>query len=107
MPYLQLVGTLGITGQVTAFSGDTVKVFGSGFCATGCSTLTLMIGDHLVGEAVRVGADGTFKATFTVDEIPGRYIVTASQKAGDGSQVTDSAPLVVPVGDEAPEIVIK
>ena len=58
-------------------------------------------------EGTEIKADGTFKATFTVDEIPGRYIVTASQKAGDGSQVTDSAPLVVPVGDEVPEIIIK
>jgi hypothetical protein len=106
-PYLQLVGTVGITGQTTAFNGDTVTVFGSGFCATSCSPVTLMIGDQLVGEGVQVGADGTFKTTFTVDEIPGRYIVTALQKAGNSSLVTDSAPLVVPVGDEVPEIIIK
>jgi hypothetical protein len=35
-PYLQLFGTLPVTGQASAASGDTVEVFGSGFCAA-CS----------------------------------------------------------------------
>jgi len=103
-----LVGTTAITGQATAFSGDTVTVFGSGFCgAAGCSPVTVTIGDRVAVEGIQVGADGTFKATFTVTEIPARYIVTASQKGADGSLIQDTAPLVVPVGDQVQESKIK
>jgi hypothetical protein len=100
--YLQLVGTIAITGQTTAFTGDTVTAFGSGFCSTGCSPVTLMIGRRVAAQGVPVGADGKFTVTFTVDDIPSRYIVTASQTAADGSTLTDSAPLVVALGDEIP-----
>jgi hypothetical protein len=102
-PYLQLAGTIAIAGQTTAFTGDTVTAYGSGFCgASGCSGVTLTIGGHIATEGVRVGADGKFTATFTIEEIPSRYIVTASQNAADGSILTDSAPLVVALGDEIP-----
>ena len=47
-----------------------------------------------------------FKATFTVTEIPGRYTVAASQKAADGSLLMDTAPLIVPVGDQVLEVTI-
>ncbi|MGE5323736.1 MAG: hypothetical protein ACM3SW_12785 [Actinomycetota bacterium] len=101
-PYLQLVGTAAITGQATAFTGDTVTAYGSGFCS-GCSAVTLTIAGRTVADRIAVGADGTFTATFTVDEIPSRYIVVASQTAADGSILTDSAPLVVALGDEMPQ----
>jgi hypothetical protein len=107
-PYLQLTGTVAISGQATAFTGDTVTAYGSAFCGTTtCSTVTLSIGDHIVAKGVQVGADGKFTATFTVDEIPSRYTVTASQTAADGSVLTDSAPLVVAIADTAPPSVIK
>lgn len=107
-PYLQLVGTVAITGQATALGGDTVKVFGSGFCsAAGCSPVSLTIGGRVASEEIQVGADGTFTATFTVTEMPGRYTVTASQTTASGSTLVDSAPLVVPLGDAIPENIIK
>ncbi|HKS73525.1 MAG TPA: hypothetical protein VJQ82_10045, partial [Terriglobales bacterium] len=107
-PYLQLTGTVAISGQATAFTGDTVTAYGSNFCGTAtCSPVTLTIGDHIVAKGVQVGADGKFTATFTVDEIPSRYTVTASQNAADGSVLTDSAPLVVAIADAPPGSVIK
>jgi len=104
-PYLQLAGTLGITGQTTVLTGDTVTAFGSGFCGgSGCSPVTLMIGDRIIAKDVQPGADGKFTATFTVEEMASRYIVTASQSAADGSILADSAPLVVALGDKIPTI---
>jgi len=103
-PYLQLVGTIAITGQTTASTGETVTAHGSGFCgAAGCSPVTLTIGGRIAAKGVPVDADGKFTATFTIDEIPSRYIVTASQNAADGSVITDSAPLIVALGDEIPK----
>lgn len=107
-PYLQLIGTVAISGQATAFTGETVTAHGSGFCGTAiCSPVTLTIGDHIVAKGVQVDADGRFTATFTVDEIPSRYTVTASQNAADGSVLTDSTPLVVAIADAPPASVIK
>jgi len=106
-PYLQLVGTIAIAGQTSASTGDKVTVYGSGFCgAAGCSPVTLTVGTRVAAEGVQVGADGTFKATITITEVPSRYIVTASQSGADGSKLADSAPLVVPIGDEIPTIPI-
>jgi hypothetical protein len=103
-PYLQVVGTVAISGQATAFPGETVTAYGSAFCGTAtCSPVTLTIGDHIVAKGVQVGADGKFTATFTVDDIPSRYTVTASQNAADGSALTDSAPLVVAIADAPPD----
>jgi hypothetical protein len=100
-PYLQLVGSIAIAGQPTAFIGDTVTAYGSGFCA-GCSPVTLTIGGRIAAQGIAVGPDGKFTATFTIDEIPSRYTVTASQTAADGSTITDSASLVVALGDAIP-----
>jgi len=96
--YLQLVGTVAITGQATVFNGDTVTAFGSNFCS-GCGPVTLTIGGHVVASGIAVAGDGTFKATFTIDLMPSRYTVVASQ---EGSTLTDSAQLVVAIGDKAP-----
>lgn len=107
-PYLQLIGTVAISGQATAFTGETVTAHGSGFCGTAiCSPVMLTIGDHIVAKGVQVDAAGRFTATFTVDEIPSRYTVTASQNAADGSVLTDSAPLVVAITDAPPASVVK
>jgi hypothetical protein len=107
-PYLQLVGTVAISGQATAFTGETVTAHGSGFCGSAiCSPVTLTIGDHIIAKGVQVDADGRFTATFTVDEIPARYTVTASQNAAAGSVLTDSTPLVVAIADAPPASVIK
>jgi hypothetical protein len=96
-----LVGTIAITGQTTALTGDTVTAFGSGFYSIGRSPVTLMIRGPVAAASVPVGSDGKFTVTFTIDDIPSRYIVTA-QKAADGSTLTDSAPLVVALENEIP-----
>jgi hypothetical protein len=103
-----LIGTVAVSGQATAFTGETVTAHGSGFCGTAtCSPVTLTIGDHIVAKSVQVDSDGKFTATFTVDEIPSRYTVTASQNAAAGSVLTDSTPLVVAIADAPPASVIK
>jgi hypothetical protein len=107
-PYLQLVGTVAIAGQATALPGETVTAHGSGFCsAAACSSVTLTIGGRTAARGIQVDADGKFTATFTIDEIPSRYIVTASQNAADGSILKDSATLVVAIADKPPVTVIK
>jgi hypothetical protein len=103
-PYLQLVGTIPITGQATVFRGEQVTAFGSGFCgAPGCSAVTISIGDRIAAREVDVGPNGTFRAAVRVSEIPGQYLVTASQRGAGGSTLSDAAPLVVAIGDAAEE----
>jgi hypothetical protein len=104
-PHLQLVGTVAIAGHAAAVNGDTVTAYGTGFCDDpGCSSITLRVGNRVAVQGVKVSRarrapGGTFRTTFTVRERPGRYTVTASQTAADGSTLTDSAPLIVPVVD--------
>lgn len=107
VPYLQLAGTIPVAGQATVARGDTATAYGSGFCGVGgCSAVVLSIGAHVVARGIEVGDNGTFKASFTVVEDPGRYTVTASQRAADGGVLEDSAMLVVAIGDtgEVPEV---
>jgi hypothetical protein len=110
-PYLQLAGTIPVAGQATVASGDTARAYGSGFCgAPACSPVTLRIGQRIAARGIEVGASGTFRAAFTVEEDPGRYTVTASQRAANGSRLVDSAPLVVAVTDQeevAPEVTLR
>ena len=107
-PYLQLTGTIPIAGQATVTSGDTATAYGSGFCgAAECSHVTLRISDRVAARAVDVSANGSFRATFIVLEDPGRYAVTASQRAANGATLEDSATLVVGIADieeEGPEV---
>jgi len=96
-PYLQLV-------PETAFTGQQVTAYGSGFCGTsGCSVVTIKIAGRVAASKVSVRADGRFQASFTVTENPGRYTVTASQVATDGSTLQASAPLILPATDLSPE----
>lgn len=109
-PYLQLTGTIPIAGQATVASGDTATAYGSGFCGVaGCSAVTLRVGDRVAARGVDVSGNGSFRTTFTVVEDPGRYTVTASQRAADGATLEDSATLVVAVTDvqEVPEVGLK
>src|SRR5262249_4541417 len=104
LPYLQLVGTLKITGQPTAATGDAVQVYGSGFCAAPrCSSITLRIGDRVVAKNVKVDGKGSFKATVKVTEMPGQYRVSATQKTEKGEELRDERTLVVPVLDRDEE----
>jgi hypothetical protein len=59
-----------------------------------------MVATRIAARDIDVSANGTFRATFAVSEDPGRYTVTASQKAADGSALSDFATLVVAIGDE-------
>jgi hypothetical protein len=103
-PYLQLVGTIPITGQATVFRGEEVTAYGSAFCgAPGCSAVTITIGDRIAARGVDVSPSGTFRAEVRVSELPGQYLVTASQRGPGGSMLSDAAPLVVAVGDAAEE----
>lgn len=100
-PYLQLVGTIPIAGQPTVTSGDTATAYGSGFCgAPGCSPVTLTVATRVAAKDIDVSPNGSFRATFAISEDPGRYTVMASQKAADGSTLSDFTTLVVAVGDE-------
>ena len=56
----------------------------------GLSTRNLV--SFVAAKVVPVGADGKFTVTFTIDDISSRYFLTESQKAADGSTLTDSAP---------------
>jgi hypothetical protein len=107
-PYLQLTGTIPIAGQATVATGDTATAYGSGFCgAVGCSAVTLRVGDRVAAKGVDVGDNGSFRTAFTVVEDPGRYTVTASQRAADGATLEDSATLIVAVTDveqQGPEV---
>jgi hypothetical protein len=111
-PYLQLVGTIPVSGQATVKSGDHATAYGSGFCAApACSTVTLTIGERVAARNVDISANGTFQISFTVLEDPGRYTVTASQRDAGGSTLEDSATLVVAVSDveeqEGPAVTLR
>jgi hypothetical protein len=82
---LQLVGTLPITGHAVALTGDTLSVYGVGFCnKKPCPTVTLRVNNRVVAENVKVDSGGEFQAKFVVKGMPGRYRVTAmSSTSGD------------------------
>jgi len=93
-PYLQLYPT-------TVSVGQQVTAYGSDFCSTGCSPVTVSLGDKAVATGVAVGADGKFQAAFTVNTPPGRYSVTASQSGLGGAASSASAFLEVAATDSA------
>lgn len=96
LPYLQLVGTIQVTGQPTAATGDAVEVYGSGFCAAPrCSSVTLRIGERVVANGVKVDRKGSFKATVKVAETRGQHRVSATQKTEKGEELRDERTLVV------------
>jgi photosystem II stability/assembly factor-like uncharacterized protein len=99
-PYLRLVGTIPVTGQTDAHPGDTVVVYGNGFCAnTGCSPVRLTVGERVAVKEIKVNPDGSFETTFAVTEAPGHYPVTAWQRSAKGETLRDVKMLMVPAGD--------
>ncbi len=93
-PYIQLIPPLAVGG------GARIAIYGSGFCgASGCSPVTVKVGNRVVASGVQVGADGRFQASFTVTERIGIYTVEASQTAADGSVLSDFTRLNVPAVD--------
>ncbi len=93
-PYLQLYPT-------TASVGQQVTAYGSDFCSTGCSSVTVSLGDNVVATGIDVGADGKFQTAFTVNTPPGHYSVTASQTGPGGATSSASASLEVAATDSA------
>lgn len=67
LPYLSLIGTVKVTGQPTAITGDAVEVYGK----------------------------GSFKATVKVTETRGQVSISATQKAEKGEELRDERTLVV------------
>ena len=66
--------------------GQQVYVHGSGFCgSTGCSTVTIMLDDTVLGSEVHVEDDGTFTFSFIALQVPNQYGVAARQTSADGS----------------------
>jgi hypothetical protein len=101
LPYLQLVGTIPVTGQVDVSPGDTVRVYGTGFCGSPtCSPVTLRIGTRVVTDNVRVDTKGSFRASFVVQESPGQYRVIASQVSATKTRIEDAKYLNVPIIDK-------
>jgi hypothetical protein len=84
-PYVQLRGTVPITGQTVVFSGDTLSVYGSGFCyGPGCGAVILRIGQRTIEKELEVEPGGGFHTTVVISEPPGRYLLTATQKTMQG-----------------------
>jgi hypothetical protein len=111
-PYLQLVGTIPITGQATVHRFEQVTAYGSGFCGRpACSDVVIRIDDRIAERGVKVSANGTFRAAVPVSEMPGRYTVRASQEAEGGATLSDFATLVVAIGDvgepQGPSVALK
>ncbi len=105
-PYLKMIPSGGAPD--TAEMGTQVGIYGSGFCQTGCSPVTLTIGNDVVAPSflatVQVNPDGTFVQQFTVNvPFAWRYLITATQTSTTGTTLSSSVPMIVPQGDEAPE----
>ena len=103
-PYLQLVGTIPITGQTLAYPGETITAYGSGFCAApGCGPVVLSVDDQVSMQGVPVAADGRFVAAIpvVVNTRPGRFLVTASQITDNNLALMDQQYFGVPIGDRA------
>jgi len=84
-PYLQLYPT-------TVSVGQQVTAYGSDFCSTGCSPVTVSLGDKAVATGVAVGADGKFQAAFTVNTPPGRYSASAFLEVAATDSATSPKP---------------
>lgn len=101
LPYLQLVGTIPVTGQPLAAAGDTVTVYGAGFCGSPtCSAITVRVGSRVVAENIKPDDKGTFRVSFPVREMPGQYLVTASQLSATKTAIEDRRLLIVPMMDK-------
>jgi hypothetical protein len=76
----------GLTVSVTpsqVSDGQTANVYGTGFCPTGggCSTVSIAVDANQVASGVPVGSNGSFHATFVVNQFSGSHTVTATQPA--------------------------
>ena len=107
-PYLVLITQRGAYN--IAEQNSTVSAFGRNFCsAQECSAVTLTIGNEFVGNQtianVTVQNQGTFTTNFTVNvPFPSLYTVTAIQSGSNGTMLTASMAINVPIGDPAEEI---
>jgi hypothetical protein len=107
-PYLLLITRMGAYN--IAEPNSTVTAFGRNFCSTqGCSVVTLTIGNEFVpnqtiANNVTVQNQGTFATNFTVNvPFDSLYTVTATQTISNGTLLTASAAINVPVYDPLEE----
>jgi hypothetical protein len=63
----------------TGPSGTVVTVTGSGFCASGCTPVTILLNGLVAQSNVAVSSGGSFTATATVDSGAGSIEVLATQ----------------------------
>jgi hypothetical protein len=73
------------------YNGQTANVYGTGFCPNGpgCSAVSIAVDGNQVA-TVLVSSDGTFHATFTVNELSGSHKVTATQPANGTTLQADT-----------------
>jgi hypothetical protein len=94
IPYLLLAPT-------TVPTGEEVTVYGRDFCGNDqCSPITVKIGERVTNSNVRTNPDGTFQFSFTVTEAVGRYTITATQTAADGTLLQGTVYLLVTLPGE-------
>ena len=108
-PYIKYIPSSGDAPD-TAEMGTQIVVYGSNFCQTGCSPVTLTMGLTVtVGSdvsasfflaTVQVNGGGTFAQPITVNvPFPWRYLITATQTTATGAMISASVPIIVPAGD--------
>jgi hypothetical protein len=101
-PYLKFIPSGGTPDM--AERGTQIVVYGSNFCQTRCSPVTLTVGNDVVAPFVvataQVSGGGTFAQPITVNvPFAWRYLITATQTTSTGATISASVPITVPQSD--------
>jgi cobalamin biosynthesis Mg chelatase CobN len=87
----------------TVVQGQTLTVFGQGFCGTpGCSTVTVDVDNTPVARDISTKADGSFSSSFTLNAIPGVRNLSANQDTATGQRLTATTQILVFISDTPP-----
>jgi hypothetical protein len=110
-PRLKVFGSRG--GQATAIVGDSVTLYGAGFCAgSGCSLVEVKVGEMTVAQGVIIGTNGDFQVSFPAPAWPDLGVfgarvrpseVRAFQTAANNQTIEARAMLVFSTGGDAEE----